>query len=120
MNAQPRTGSIDFDGVLNSYDGWRGATVIDSPVEGAVEFMAMVQDAGFQTIVSSTRARSSEGMHAIYSWMREQGFSGDIDVTWEKVPALWHLDDRALRFEGPGKWPTLAEIEAACVPWNRR
>lgn len=119
VSAQPRTGSIDFDGVLNSYKGWRGATEIDAPVEGAVEFMTMLQDAGFQAVVSSTRALTYSGMSAIRHWMQDQGFP-DVPVTGEKVPALFSLDDRAMRFEGPGHWPTRDEIEAACVPWNRR
>lgn len=113
-----QTGSIDFDGVLNSYKGWRGPEVIDAPVPGAQEFMRDLLVWGFEPIISSTRASSAAGSAAIHEWLRRYDFPPEMHVTWEKVPALFSLDDRALRFEG--RFPTRDEIEAACVPWNRR
>jgi hypothetical protein len=41
-----------------------------------------------------------------------------MTITHEKVPALLTVDDRAWRFDG--KFPTLIEVEAAMVPWNRK
>jgi hypothetical protein len=37
----------------------------------------------------------------------------------KKPAALIYLDDRAVRFEGPGHWPTVDDIHRA-RPWNKR
>lgn len=119
----PRTFCIDFDGVLHSYtSGWQGAEEIpDPPTPGAQMFVEELLAAGWEVIVCSTRAETRAGAQAIQDWWAANGFpGGDVVVAHGKPPALVYLDDRGLRFEGPGAWPTKAEIEAACVPWNKR
>lgn len=112
---------IDFDGVLHSYtSGWLGETVIpDAPTEGAQEFVRDLIVMGFTPIVASTRAQHAIARQAMATWLGREGFP-EVSIAAGKPPASFYLDDRALRFEGPGKWPTEAEIKAACVPWNKR
>lgn len=114
-------GCIDFDGVLHSYtSGWMGETLIpDAPTEGAQDFVARVIRLGFTPIVASTRAKTPIAREAMAIWLGREGFP-EVQIAEGKPPASFYLDDRGLRFEGPGKWPTDEEILAACVPWNKR
>jgi hypothetical protein len=54
-------------------------------------------------------------------YYESMGFRGIEDVTFSarKPPALVYLDDRAMRFEGPGTWPSVEEIHKA-RPWNKK
>lgn len=114
-------GCIDFDGVLHSYtSGWMGETLIpDAPTEGAQDFVERVIRLGFTPIIASTRATNAIGRKAMAGWLGREGFP-DVPISSGKPAASFYLDDRALRFEGPGRWPTDEEILAACVPWNKR
>lgn len=116
---------LDFDGVLHSYtSGWQGAAVIpDPPVEGAVEFIDMLEAEGYEVVVASTRANTREGLKAMRKWLRSNRFDRlrNLKIAEEgKPPGIVYLDDRALRFDGPGAWPTMAQIREAAVPWNKR
>jgi hypothetical protein len=110
--------ALDMDGVLNAYmSGWQGPEFIEAPVHGAQAFARMLITAGYEPVVSSTRAGTREGKHAMGVWLGAHEFPV-MTITHEKVPALLTVDDRAWRFDG--KFPTLAQIEAAMVPWNRK
>ncbi len=60
--------------------------------------------------------------HAIAEWLGAHGCSHAtvlrITMTHEKPHAGVYLDDRSIRFEGA--FPTVAVIEWASVPWNKR
>lgn len=122
---------LDFDGVLNSYrSGWISAAEIpDPPTAGAQQFVADLLDDGWEIVIQSTRAATPQGANAISEWLILHGFPlpggpltadprGAYVITAEKLPALVYLDDRALRFNGPGTWPTREILETACVPWT--
>ena len=122
---------VDFDGVLHQYTSpWRWAhTIPDPPVQGAMDWLhRMIQI--FDVVILSTRCRTWRGRRAIRSWLHkhaggrwngEVGVSGieDVKLSKTKPPALVYLDDRAIRFEGPGTFPTAIEIHKA-APWNRK
>ena len=113
--------AVDFDGVLHSYTTpWAGATVIpDPPVEGAIEWLNETVEK-LDVVVFTTRGHQDGGPAAVMRWLREHGYVGpDLLVTGTKVPALAYIDDRALRFEGPGTFPTVERIHQA-RPWNKR
>ena len=115
------TGVIDFDGVLHSYtSGWKGEEEIpDPPTEGAVEWVEMITEAGYRAVVASTRAKEQLGREAMALWLGRNGFP-TLEIAYGKPPALWYVDDRAVRFPGPGRWPTLEELREAAIPWNKR
>ena len=42
-----------------------------------------------------------------------------VRFSYVKVPALIYFDDRAVRFEGPGTFPTKDAIHQQYIPWNK-
>ena len=50
---------LAFDGVVHSYEsGWTGAcSIVDEPVEGAIEFIGELMDGGFEVGIFSSRSR---------------------------------------------------------------
>lgn len=113
--------AVDFDGVLHLYSSpWAGhETIPDPPVEGAIEWLNVVT-ARFPVVIFTTRATTEAGREAIRRWLDEHGFTGVLhDITALKPPALFLLDDRAWRFEGPGTFPTVDDIRRAVPWWDR-
>lgn len=90
---------VDFDGVLHSYvQGWTGPEPTDPPSPGALEFVRELVDAGLDVIVFTTRAATPQGMDATVRWLAEHGFP-ELNVTYQKLPAVCTVDDRAVRYE---------------------
>lgn len=113
---------LDFDGVLHSYtSGWKGAeNITDPPTVGAQRFVQRLLDDGWEVVVCSTRAETPEGCAAIQAWWTSNDFPEvKLSITHGKPPALVYLDDRALRFDGPGTWPTQETLMVAAVPWTK-
>lgn len=122
--------AVDFDGVLNSYtSGWQGTSVLpDPPVEGAIEWLhTMIQK--FDVVIMSTRNWQRGGRKAMRAWLKKHagtiwwesaGLRGleEIKFPRKKPPALIYLDDRAVRFEGPGTFPSVQDVHKL-RPWNK-
>lgn len=118
--------AVDFDGVIHSYtsgwnDDWASDPIakLDPPVEGAIDWlMEMVRD--FEVVIFTTRGADHVGANAVMDWLGHHGYRGPaLEVTAHKPPALVYLDDRAIRFEGPGTFPTRQQIHDA-RPWNKK
>lgn len=129
-----RTICVDFDGVIHSYTTpWVKAHIIpDAPVEGAIEWLSqMIQH--FEVVIFSTRCKTAAGRRAMRTWL--QVHTGQSDFWWhtgrsgtrgleeityscKKLPGLIYLDDRAVRFEGPGSFPSKDAIYRL-RPWNK-
>ena len=120
MKESKLTIAVDFDGVIHSYtSGWKGAEIIsDPPVDGAIDWLnKIVSD--YDVVILSTRGDQENSNEAVKTWLRENGYTGpDLLITSHKVPALIYLDDRAIRFTGPGSFPTKEDIFNA-RPWNK-
>ena len=115
--------AVDFDGVIHSYTSpWVAAHVIpDPPVDGAIEWLMRMADQ-FDIVIFTTRGKTWRGRRAVLRWLHKKSFylyDAEIKVTAKKPPCLIYLDDRAVRFEGPGTFPTADEIHRA-RPWNKR
>lgn len=109
-----------MDGVLHSYTSpWQGhETIPDPPVEGAIEWLNQITKK-LDVVIFTTRGATARGQAAVLVWLGEHGYVGPaLEVTNVKPPALIYLDDRAVRFEGPGTFPTVDQIHAA-RPWNK-
>jgi hypothetical protein len=120
MGRHKFTIAVDCDGVLHSYTSpWENAhTISDPPVEGAIEWLNTITDR-LNVVIHTTRGETAEGCAAVLQWLREYGYTGpDLIVTHEKPPALVYLDDRAVRFEGPGTFPTADDV-FKLRPWNK-
>lgn len=86
--------SIDFDGVLSKYNGWKGENVIGEPIEGAKEFILNLIKSDYKPIVFTTR-----NPKLILNWLNKFNFP-DIEVTNTKYPSLVYINDRCVKFNG--------------------
>ena len=97
------TVAFDFDGVINSYkSGWKGADIIpDPPVSGICDEIMKLHEAGHKIVIYTTRAVTSKGIQAVWTYLRSIGIYECIsDVTAEKPLAQCYVDDRAILFDG--------------------
>ncbi|MGC5325527.1 hypothetical protein [Brevibacillus sp. SYSU BS000544] len=101
------TVSLDFDGVLAEYTGWRGKHHTGKPIAGALEFLTVYQRT-HQFVIHSVREPE-----AISKWLIKHGFPA-IPVTNVKPKASAYIDDRAIRFDGD--WLKVAEV-LQIQPW---
>lgn len=109
---------LDFDGVLHSYEAWKGIVPTDPPTEGAREAVAKLREQ-FRVVVLSTRCTEPEGVQGIKDWLAERDIEVDAVVT-EKQKAVLMVDDRGYRFDGD--WDKLLDFVkdgTAPEPWNR-
>ncbi len=87
---------VDLDGVLNLYDGWRGADYFHPPRPGAREFLSQLVDRGYRVVVHTTRWAPH-----VWEWIHANGLTPFVhDVTDKKPPAHVFIDDRAICFNG--------------------
>ena len=87
---------VDLDGVLNAFDGWKGAGFFHPPRPGAREFLQLLNQRGYRVVVFTVRW----GPH-VEAWLAEHDLAEFVDlVTDKKPPAHVYVDDRAICFEG--------------------
>lgn len=106
QNQKP-TVAVDLDGVLATYDGWKGLDHIGAARPGAVPFMAALRK-DYYVMVHSSRACHDNARHEageteeslrgrIEAWLRKHNI--EFDAVWSghgKPIALAYLDDRAV------------------------
>jgi 5'(3')-deoxyribonucleotidase len=113
-----KTAAIDFDGVLHMNDEpFEDPGIIrGGPHRGAFWFLTNLLLNGFTVVIVSARARQWRGRRAIRKWLKKHfpNSSKKIKVTCRKVPAMFYLDDRAIRFEG-----SFNGLDIYMEPWNR-
>lgn len=115
------TVAVDFDGVLNTYDGWRGEDVLFDPREGVESFLRILSRHYVVHILTTRKP------FAVHNWLVEHGLRSYVEnITNIKPPAIAYIDDRAIRFEGDYE-DVLAVIEVPAhwershaLPINRR
>jgi phosphoserine phosphatase len=104
---------VDLDGVLNSFDGWKGADFFHPPRPGAREFLEQLNAKGYRVVVFTVRW----GPH-VESWLAQYGLSEYVSmVTDKKPPAFAYIDDRAICFQGDYA-KTLDQLEAFKAHWE--
>lgn len=105
--------SIDFDGVLSQYDGWRGENITGEPIKGAKEFILNLINLGYKPVVFTTRKPE-----LISQWLKEFGFP-DIEVSNIKYPSLVYIDDRCIKFDG-NFLKLIDDLKEYKVYWSKR
>ncbi len=91
-----RTVALDFDGVMNTYNGWKGADELFEPRPGLENFLKTLQRDGFRMVIYSTRA-----IEKIQEWLTKYKVDQYIAfVSNEKPLAHCYVDDRAIQFQG--------------------
>jgi hypothetical protein len=87
---------VDLDGVLNTFDEWRGSEFFHPPREGAGDFLKSLKAAGFRVVVFTVRWHEW-----VAAWLERNGLREYVDeVTDRKPPAHAYVDDRAVCFRG--------------------
>jgi hypothetical protein len=87
---------VDLDGVLNAFDGWKGADYFHPPRPGAREFLARLNGLGYRVVVFTVRW----GPH-VQEWLAHYDLASYVaEVTDKKPPAHVYVDDRAICFLG--------------------
>ena len=99
-----RTIAIDFDGVVHRYSkGYQGLqNAYDPPTEGTQEALDFFKEAGYRLIIVSSRP-----VQPIKDWLLKYNMAHYFDdVSNIKHPALYYIDDHAIRFpkESPDAW----------------
>lgn len=114
---------VDFDGTLFPWGEFHSDA---PPLDGAVEFMKALRDAGWKIVIFTSRMSQTwwrgEGWLSVMPdphdipELEEEWAASVMDrldkwgipwdgVTAEKVPAEYYIDDKAIRFEN--NWPEI-------------
>ncbi len=97
-----KTVCLDFDGVCNMYDGWRGEIELFSPRPHLGDFISSLLAANKRVAIFSTRP-AEKLRHWFYTWYPAFEVaidSEDLFFPHLKPPADCYVDDRAVRFNG--------------------
>jgi len=87
--------AIDFDGVLNTYDGWAGEGELFEPREGVWHFLARLSEK-YDVIIFTVRKPLF-----VWEWLVEHNLAEYVsDVTNVKPHAFIYVDDRGYKFNG--------------------
>lgn len=114
---------VDFDGTLFE---WGGLNDLHTrPFDGAVAFMHKLRVLGFKIVIFTSRMSptwwldecDNDTSKAAYFGKEQRAFVEAVlekhkipydDITDEKVPAMYYIDDRAIQFKG--NWKELMDL----------
>lgn len=104
--------AVDFDGVLNTYDGWRGRYELFEPRLGAGLFLSRLNEK-YDVVVFTNR-----DVDSVWRWLEEYNLVCYVkDVTNVKPRAFVYVDDRACKFVGDYE-RTLEEVNNFTAHWE--
>lgn len=105
---------VDLDGVLNQFDGWKGADYFHPPRPGAREFLSRLVEMGYEVVVFTVRWAPH-----VEQWLARHGLAEYVSrVTDRKPPAHVYIDDRAVCFQGDFS-SVLERISEFRAHWER-
>lgn len=105
---------VDWNGVLDMYNGYKGDTHFDPPRPGVAAFLQELRRMGYKVVVLTTRRPQD-----VWRWLRAYNLHHFVDnVTDRKVPAIAYIDDRALLFRGDFD-ATLEELRNFKTHWQK-
>jgi|WetSurMetagenome_2_1015567.scaffolds.fasta_scaffold1317696_1 hypothetical protein len=89
-----KTICIDYNGVLDLYEGYREAPYPPRP--GAREFLENLCNAGYRVVIFT-----AADVAGVQQFLLDNDMFEFVDlITNEKVPAIVYVDDRAVNFSG--------------------
>lgn len=87
--------AVDFDGVLNKYDGWRGEDYLFKPQSGVNYFLKKLNE-DYTVIIYTCRYHDK-----VREWLKKYGLDEYVEaVTSVKPRACAYIDDRAIKYDG--------------------
>ncbi|MCW5979477.1 MAG: hypothetical protein KIT09_15475 [Bryobacteraceae bacterium] len=111
--SKQRVVCVDLDGVLNLYDGWKGAEYFHPPRPGALEFLKALREQNYEIVVFTVRWAPH-----VWDWIREHGLEPYVDEVTDKKPPAWaYIDDRAICFTGDFQ-ETVQRLRAFRPHWD--
>jgi len=117
MSNNPPTVAFDFDGVISTYEGWKGFDVFGEPIPETIEAIRQLKKSGFYIIIFTSRMDTPN----LREWLKKHKVPyDDINQNRKSPPhtsckPYYHciVDDRALHFNTKGAyWDTETLIKA--------
>lgn len=110
-----KTICFDFDGVIASYDGWKGFDVLGEPNKEVIEVMRKLKLMDYQLIIFTTRPATQ----TLVDWLDKHNVSYDDINRNRKSPVMtsckpiYHaiIDDRAINYHGQGEMELFKELD---------
>jgi len=109
-----KTIAIDFDGVLARYEKWEGIYKHGHYIEGSIDLIESLLDAGAEVFLYTTRMNTDvnrgytieELRKALQSWLRSEKFPIGLQIYTKpgKPIADLYIDDRAYYHPTNDKW----------------
>lgn len=112
--AYQKTVCFDFDGVIASYDGWKGFDVLGVPNDEVISCMKKLKDEGHYIVIFTTRPATP----TLVKWLKDNGVPyNDINrnkhnpvMTSSKPIYHCFVDDRAVNYGGQNGEELLTQI----------
>lgn len=91
--------SVDLDGTLAEYHGFKGDDVIGKPVPAMLERVKGWLKAGKRVVIFTARANNPDSIPPIREWLKKH-VGQALPVTAKKLPTFKRIwDDRAVSVE---------------------
>jgi len=109
-----KTICFDFDGVIASYDGWKGFDILGEPNEEIIKVMRMLRLEGYHIVIFTTRPATE----VLIKWLAKNNVPFDDINRNSRNPVMtsckpiYHafIDDRAINYHGQKQDQILKEI----------
>ena len=98
--------AIDFDGVIHDHNlGFHDGTVYGDPIPGAIEAIKKLSKK-YKIVIFTCKANPKRplingktGPELIWEWLEKYDLKSCVkDVTYDKINALYYIDDKAISF----------------------
>tara|TARA_Y100000389_G_C17389012_1_gene478744 strand:+ start:312 stop:698 length:387 start_codon:yes stop_codon:yes gene_type:complete len=103
---ESNTLAIDFDGVIHDHNlGFHDGTIYGNPIPGAIEAIKKLSKK-YKIVIFTCKANPKRplingktGSELIWEWLKKHDLESCVkDVTYDKINALYYIDDKAISF----------------------
>lgn len=105
--------ALDFDGVMNKYQGWKGENTLYKPQTGLTKFITRIYK-DYDIVIYTCR-----DIKKVYTWLEENHLRDYIIAVSNLKPrAHVYIDDRAITFKGDYE-ETYKELKEFKAWWEK-